>query len=289
MRRDRRQRVTVAEPDASGVIGQDDVQPRYRGRSPGQRSSLCRTGAARMALFRRRRWSCWGSGRSLRAAMETTTMKASRWSFCGLPRCSAPRRAGRRLSIASDPLRRAVRRRRPTDAAARCLRSRCASSSASRSSSKIVPAAAAIAGTEPCCKASATATCCFSARRGHCSSRRACARSATTYRKTWCVAEIWRSPQVLIVHPKVKAKTLGELIALANPARDQCRSAGVGTLPHLSIELLKREAGVDIVHVPYAAPGRRCRTCSAARSTCCSATSPCWRRSSPAARSLRWR
>ena len=32
-------------------------------------------------------------------------------------------------------------------------------------------------------------------------------------------------------------------------------SAGVGTLPHLSIELLKREAGVNIVHVPYRGTG----------------------------------
>ncbi len=69
------------------------------------------------------------------------------------------------------------------------------------------------------------------------------------------LAEIWRSPQVLIVHPKVKAKTLGELIALAKSGSINAGSAGVGTLPHLSIELLKREAGVNIVHVPYRGTG----------------------------------
>jgi tripartite-type tricarboxylate transporter receptor subunit TctC len=69
------------------------------------------------------------------------------------------------------------------------------------------------------------------------------------------LAEIWRSPQVLIVHPNVKAKTLGELIALAKSRPINAGSAGVGTLPHLSIELLKREAGVDIVHVPYRGTG----------------------------------
>ena len=69
------------------------------------------------------------------------------------------------------------------------------------------------------------------------------------------LAEIWRSPQVLIVHPKLKAKTLGELIALAKSGQINAGSAGVGTLPHLSIELLKREAGVNIVHVPYRGTG----------------------------------
>ena len=69
------------------------------------------------------------------------------------------------------------------------------------------------------------------------------------------LAEIWRSPQVLIVHPNVKAKTLGELIALAKTRQLNAGSAGVGTLPHLSIELLKREAGINIVHIPYRGTG----------------------------------
>jgi tripartite-type tricarboxylate transporter receptor subunit TctC len=69
------------------------------------------------------------------------------------------------------------------------------------------------------------------------------------------LAEIWRSPQVLIVNPKLKVKTLGELIALAKSREINAGSAGVGTLPHLSIELLKREAGVKIVHVPYRGTG----------------------------------
>jgi tripartite-type tricarboxylate transporter receptor subunit TctC len=69
------------------------------------------------------------------------------------------------------------------------------------------------------------------------------------------LAEIWRSPQVLIVHPKLKAKKLGELIVLAKAGKLNAGSAGVGTLPHLSIELLKREAGIDIVHIPYRGTG----------------------------------
>jgi tripartite-type tricarboxylate transporter receptor subunit TctC len=69
------------------------------------------------------------------------------------------------------------------------------------------------------------------------------------------LAEIWRSPQVLIVNPKLKVKTLAELIAVAKSRELNAGSAGVGTLPHLSIELLKREAGVKIVHVPYRGTG----------------------------------
>lgn len=69
------------------------------------------------------------------------------------------------------------------------------------------------------------------------------------------LAEVWRSPQVLIVNPRLKVKTLGELIALAKSRDINAGSAGVGTLPHLSIELLKREAGINIVHVPYRGTG----------------------------------
>jgi tripartite-type tricarboxylate transporter receptor subunit TctC len=69
------------------------------------------------------------------------------------------------------------------------------------------------------------------------------------------LAEIWRSPQVLIVHPKLKAKTLGELIALGKAGQLNAGSAGVGTLPHLSIELIKREAKINIVHIPYRGTG----------------------------------
>jgi len=60
-------------------------------------------------------------------------------------------------------------------------------------------------------------------------------------------------PLVLIVHPKLPAKTLVELIdyARANPGRLKHSSSGVGTLSHLAMEHLKRAAGVDIQHVPY--------------------------------------
>jgi tripartite-type tricarboxylate transporter receptor subunit TctC len=60
-------------------------------------------------------------------------------------------------------------------------------------------------------------------------------------------------PFVLVVHPSVAAKNLGELVALAkaNPGKLNYASSGIGTPPHLAAELFKSMAGVDIVHVPF--------------------------------------
>ena len=67
------------------------------------------------------------------------------------------------------------------------------------------------------------------------------------------VALVSTIPFVLVVHPSVPAKTLGELIAYAkaNPGKLNYASSGVGTPPHMAGELFKFRAGVDIVHVPY--------------------------------------
>jgi tripartite-type tricarboxylate transporter receptor subunit TctC len=61
------------------------------------------------------------------------------------------------------------------------------------------------------------------------------------------------STSVLIVHPTVPAKTIGELIALAKakPGQLSYASAGAGSTPHLSAELFRQMAGIDILHVPY--------------------------------------
>ena len=58
---------------------------------------------------------------------------------------------------------------------------------------------------------------------------------------------------VLAVNPKVPVKSVAELIAYAkaNPGKLTYGSAGIGTSLHLAGEFFKREAGVDIVHVPY--------------------------------------
>ena len=58
---------------------------------------------------------------------------------------------------------------------------------------------------------------------------------------------------VLVVHPSVPANSVAELIALARskPGELNFASAGNGTTSHLSGELLKSLAGVDMMHVPY--------------------------------------
>ncbi|NRF71969.1 tripartite tricarboxylate transporter substrate binding protein [Aquincola sp. S2] len=64
-------------------------------------------------------------------------------------------------------------------------------------------------------------------------------------------------PEILVVHPSVATPTLQALIAKAKaqPGRLNFASAGNATVPHLAGELLKREAGIDIVHVPYKGSG----------------------------------
>lgn len=65
------------------------------------------------------------------------------------------------------------------------------------------------------------------------------------------------APHVLVVNPGVPAKTVQEFIAYAkaNPAKLNYGSGGNGTNTHLGGELFKREAQVDLVHVPYKGAG----------------------------------
>ncbi len=63
---------------------------------------------------------------------------------------------------------------------------------------------------------------------------------------------------ILILHPSVPAKTVTELIALARakPGSLTFGSAGMGTNPHLSGELFKSLARIDMVHVPFKGSGQ---------------------------------
>jgi tripartite-type tricarboxylate transporter receptor subunit TctC len=60
-------------------------------------------------------------------------------------------------------------------------------------------------------------------------------------------------PNVMLVHPSFPAKTVPELIsyAKANPGKISMASAGIGTPAHLTGELFKMMAAVNLVHVPY--------------------------------------
>jgi tripartite-type tricarboxylate transporter receptor subunit TctC len=64
------------------------------------------------------------------------------------------------------------------------------------------------------------------------------------------------TPEVIAVHPSSPAKSLQELVALSKKgAPITLSSSGNGGLPHLAIELLKRESGGNFLHVPYKGAG----------------------------------
>jgi tripartite-type tricarboxylate transporter receptor subunit TctC len=67
------------------------------------------------------------------------------------------------------------------------------------------------------------------------------------------ITEVVTSPTILLVAASVPASSVKELIALAKskPGQLNFGSSGVGTQFHLSGELLKLLAGIDIVHIPY--------------------------------------
>jgi tripartite-type tricarboxylate transporter receptor subunit TctC len=67
------------------------------------------------------------------------------------------------------------------------------------------------------------------------------------------IATIAVTPFLLIVGPRVEAKSLKEFIAFAkaNPDKMSYGSAGNGSVNHLLGEMLKSEAGIKLVHVPY--------------------------------------
>jgi tripartite-type tricarboxylate transporter receptor subunit TctC len=64
-------------------------------------------------------------------------------------------------------------------------------------------------------------------------------------------------PTILLVNPNLPAKSVKELIGLARskPGQLNYASAGTGSVPHLSAELFKLLAKIDLVHVPYKGSG----------------------------------
>ena len=71
------------------------------------------------------------------------------------------------------------------------------------------------------------------------------------------IAQISRYPYMLFAHPALPAQSLKEVIAMAKakPGSLNYASAGVGTGTHVSMELLRQMANIDIVHVPYKGGG----------------------------------
>ncbi|HXI35812.1 MAG TPA: tripartite tricarboxylate transporter substrate binding protein [Burkholderiales bacterium] len=67
------------------------------------------------------------------------------------------------------------------------------------------------------------------------------------------VTTVVKVPEVVVAHPSLGVSTLKDLIgkAKASPGKINYGSAGAGGITHLAGELLKAEAKIDIVHVPY--------------------------------------
>jgi tripartite-type tricarboxylate transporter receptor subunit TctC len=71
------------------------------------------------------------------------------------------------------------------------------------------------------------------------------------------IAILASGPNVLLVNPQLPAKSVTELIALAKqkPGEIHYASAGVGSFQHLSGELFRMMAGINVVHVPFKGGG----------------------------------
>lgn len=67
------------------------------------------------------------------------------------------------------------------------------------------------------------------------------------------VSVVSSSPLVLVASPGLNVKSFDELVAYgkANPGKLNFASAGIGTTPHLSGEMLKQSTGIVATHVPY--------------------------------------
>lgn len=67
------------------------------------------------------------------------------------------------------------------------------------------------------------------------------------------IAMMWSVPNMLMARLDLPAKTLPEFISLAkaNPGKYSFASGGAGTSPHITGELFKQVAGIELLHVPY--------------------------------------
>jgi tripartite-type tricarboxylate transporter receptor subunit TctC len=72
------------------------------------------------------------------------------------------------------------------------------------------------------------------------------------------VTQIGALPLILIVHPSLPARSVKDLIAIARrkPGELSYASSGIGSATHMTTELFRMMAGVDIVHVPYKGSGQ---------------------------------
>lgn len=78
-----------------------------------------------------------------------------------------------------------------------------------------------------------------------------------TFRDLAAVGLVGTTASVLVVHPSVSAKTVGELVALMKTKPNQLNygTGGIGGAVHLAFELFQSTAGVKATHVPYKGVG----------------------------------
>jgi tripartite-type tricarboxylate transporter receptor subunit TctC len=67
------------------------------------------------------------------------------------------------------------------------------------------------------------------------------------------IAFVGYTPNIIVANPRVPAANLKELIALAraNPGKINWASPGMGSNPHVALEMLKLATGINVVHVPF--------------------------------------
>lgn len=73
------------------------------------------------------------------------------------------------------------------------------------------------------------------------------------------IARVGLVPNVLVAHPSLPSRSAKEFAgyAKANPGKVQYGSSGVGNSPHLTMELFRSAAGINVVHVPYPGGGQQ--------------------------------
>jgi tripartite-type tricarboxylate transporter receptor subunit TctC len=72
------------------------------------------------------------------------------------------------------------------------------------------------------------------------------------------ISQVVSLPNILVAHPSLPVKSVKDLVAFAKvrPAQINFASAGMGTSPHLSMELLLTMTGLRMIHVPYKGSGQ---------------------------------
>jgi tripartite-type tricarboxylate transporter receptor subunit TctC len=84
------------------------------------------------------------------------------------------------------------------------------------------------------------------------------------------------TPNIIVVHPSIQAKTIKELIDLvkANPGKYSIANPGIGTTPQLATELLKLSYGLDATAIPFGGSGPEIQSALAAQTPIAFSTLP---------------